>query len=43
MVTHDDLSLCALILSGIAGALLADPFGNAMRAAVRRVRTQDPR
>jgi hypothetical protein len=39
MVTHDELCLCAMLLSGIAGALLVDPFGNAMRQALQRIRS----
>jgi hypothetical protein len=38
MVTHDELCLCAMLLSGIAGAVLVDPFGNAVRQAVQRIR-----
>jgi hypothetical protein len=43
MVTHDELSLCALLLAGIAGALLANPLGDAMRQAFQRIRAANRR
>jgi hypothetical protein len=41
MLMHDALSFCALLLSGVAGALVADPFASAVRGAVRRNRSDD--
>ena len=36
----DLLNFAALILAGIAGALLCDPFSNAVRLVAARVRTE---
>jgi hypothetical protein len=43
MPTHNDFGFYALLLSGVLGALLADPFGSAMRTALRRARLNDRR
>jgi hypothetical protein len=40
MPTHDDLGFFALLLAGVLGAILADPFGNGMRSALKRARTK---
>jgi hypothetical protein len=40
MPTHDDLGFFALVLSGVLGALFADPFGNSMRTALKRARSK---
>jgi hypothetical protein len=42
-IAHDLLSFSALILAGIAGALLAKPVSGAVRVVAERVRIDDRR
>jgi len=43
MFAHGLFNVSAMLLAGVAGALMIEPFGGAMRLVVRRIRTGDPR
>jgi len=44
MVATDELlNVAALLLAGVAGALIVEPLGGAMRLVARRIRTGDDR
>jgi len=39
MITHDLIDFCALVASGVIGALIATPVRQAVAIAVRRTRS----
>ncbi len=43
MGSHDLANFSVLLLSGVAGALICDPFGRALKLAARRIRTSNAR
>jgi len=43
MLNHDLLTFCALLASGVVGALVASPVGRVVAVAVERTRAPDRR
>jgi hypothetical protein len=43
MMAHDLFSFSAMLLSGLIGALIVGPLGNAARTIAQRVRVSDRR
>lgn len=41
MSAHDLANFAAMLLSGIVGSLLIEPFGSAMKFAAKRARIDD--